>query len=76
MNTDILIRESIAFVKQTLDGAEGGHDWFHIERVYVEFTTLIAEEERCRLCLSYALGALFHDIADAKFHNGDESSWT
>ena len=29
-----LIHHTIEFVKKELEGAEGGHDWFHIERVY------------------------------------------
>ena len=34
MNKKQVIKNTISFVKETLDGAEGGHDWFHIERVY------------------------------------------
>ena len=34
MDNKQLIQQTINFVKQTLHGAEGGHDWFHIERVY------------------------------------------
>ncbi|WP_299430683.1 HD domain-containing protein [uncultured Maribacter sp.] len=71
MKDEKIIQETIAFVKKTLDGAEGGHDWFHIERVYKN-SLLIAKEENVDL-LIVSLGALLHDIADAKFHNGDES---
>jgi uncharacterized protein len=53
-----------------LQNAEGGHDWFHIERVYKN-TLAIAKEEECDLFVCQ-LGALLHDIADSKFHNGDE----
>jgi len=67
----ILIENTINFVKQTLQNAEGGHDWFHIERVYKN-SCLIAETEECDLVV-VKLGALLHDIADSKFHNGDES---
>lgn len=66
-----LINNTIAFVKQQLKGAEGGHDWFHIERVYKN-ALLIAKEEECDLTV-VQLGALLHDIADSKFHDGDES---
>ena len=31
---DSIIDKTIIFVKQQLQNAEGGHDWFHIERVY------------------------------------------
>jgi uncharacterized protein len=54
-----------------LDNAEGGHDWFHIERVYKN-AILIAQNEVCDLMV-VKLGALLHDIADSKFHDGDES---
>lgn len=66
-----LIDKTILFVKQQLQNAEGGHDWFHIERVYKN-ALLIAENEACDLKI-VKLGALLHDIADSKFHNGDET---
>lgn len=66
-----IINKTIAFVKNELENAEGGHDWFHIERVYKN-TLLIAQKEECNE-LIVALGALLHDIADSKFHNGDET---
>lgn len=70
INSDI-IAQTKAFVKKTLEGAEGGHDWFHIERVYNN-TMLLAKDEAVDQ-LVVALGALLHDIADAKFYNGDET---
>lgn len=66
-----LISETILFVKEKLKNAEGGHDWFHIERVYNN-AMLITKEEQCNLTV-VQLSALLHDIADSKFHNGDES---
>lgn len=66
-----LINNTTAFVKQTLENAEGGHDWFHIERVYKN-TLLIAKNEKVDL-LVVSLAALLHDIADSKFHDGDET---
>ena len=70
MDNEKLINNTIAFVKSELENAEGGHDWFHIERVYKN-TLTIAKNEKCDL-LVCQLGALLHDIADSKFHNGDE----
>ena len=67
----ILIDRTIAFVKEKLDKAEGGHDWFHIERVYKN-AMVIAQQEECDLTV-VKLGALLHDIADSKFHDGDET---
>ena len=66
-----LIDATIEFVKQQLKDAEGGHDWFHIERVYKN-ALLIANEESCDVTV-VQLGALLHDIADSKFHDGDET---
>lgn len=71
MNTTNLIDKTIVFVKETLAQAEGGHDWFHIERVYKN-ALLIAASENCDLEI-VQLGALLHDIADSKFHDGDET---
>ncbi len=66
----VLINNTIQFVKTTLADAEGGHDWFHIERVWRN-AKLIAKNEKVNL-LVVELGALLHDIADAKFNDGDE----
>ena len=71
MNNSELINKTIAFVKEKLSDAEGGHDWFHIERVYKN-ALLIAKDTDCDLIV-VQLGALLHDIADSKFHNGDEA---
>ena len=71
MTTQNLISDTIAFVKKELENAEGGHDWFHIERVYKN-AALIANGENCDI-LIVQLGALLHDIADSKFYKGDET---
>lgn len=67
----ILVDQTIQFVKKELESTEGGHDWFHIERVWKN-ALLIADGEDCDL-LVVQLAALLHDIADSKFHNGDET---
>jgi uncharacterized protein len=71
MNNKDIVRKTITFVKEKLKNAEGGHDWFHIERVYKN-ALQIAKEEVCNETI-VELGALLHDIADSKFHNGDEA---
>jgi len=65
-----VIEQTIEFVKQTLADAEGGHDWWHVFRVW-QLSTRIAETEKASL-LVVELGALLHDIADSKFHDGNE----
>lgn len=71
MNREQIIQNTTEFVKETLKGAEGGHDFFHIERVYKN-ALLIAKNENVDEFM-VSLGALLHDIADSKFHNGDET---
>ncbi|TQI69458.1 uncharacterized protein JM79_0337 [Gramella sp. Hel_I_59] len=71
MTEELLIEHTIAYVKETLQNAEGGHDWFHIERVYKNSLNIAASEEADLLVVK--LGALLHDIADSKFHGGDDT---
>lgn len=71
METKQIITNTISFVKETLKGAEGGHDFFHVERVYKN-SLLIASEEDVDIFV-VSLGALLHDIADSKFYKGDET---
>ncbi|KQS41183.1 HD domain-containing protein [Pedobacter sp. Leaf194] len=65
-----VISSTIDFVKKTLENAEAGHDWFHIERVYKTALTINETENGHPLVVAFA--ALLHDIADPKFNNGDE----
>ncbi|OKS88564.1 HD domain-containing protein [Mucilaginibacter polytrichastri] len=70
MNADLLITSTVKFVKETLAGAESGHDWWHILRVWNN-AKLIAQTEDVNMTI-VELAALLHDIADSKFNNGDE----
>ncbi|MBI9059875.1 MAG: HD domain-containing protein [Labilibaculum sp.] len=70
MKQESIIDQTVTFVKQTLADAEGGHDWFHIYRVWKSAKQLAISEEVDLFVVE--LGALLHDIADSKFHNGDE----
>lgn len=65
------IQQTIDFVKKELEGAEAGHDWFHIERVYKNALYLLKTEKADEQVV--LLGALLHDIADSKFYEGDET---
>ena len=69
INSEI-IRRTEDFVKTQLANAEGGHDWWHIYRVW-KLAKQIAENEGVDSII-IDLGSLLHDIADAKFHDGDE----
>ena len=66
-----LINKTIELVKQKLEGTESGHDWFHIERVWKLSLHIQQKEGGDKLVIE--LASLLHDIADPKFHNGDET---
>jgi len=70
MTHEFLITSTEHFVKKTLAGAESGHDWWHILRVWNN-AKLIAQTEDVNMTI-VELAALLHDIADSKFNNGDE----
>ena len=64
------IKLTSQFVKQKLINAEGGHDWFHIERVWKNAQLISDNEKGNKIVIE--LSSLLHDIADYKFNNGDE----
>lgn len=66
------VSEIAKTVKDLLSDAEGGHDWFHIERVFKNALTIYQHEKKGDVFI-IQLAALLHDIADAKFHDGDET---
>ncbi|WP_394355213.1 HD domain-containing protein [Mucilaginibacter myungsuensis] len=70
MDDTNFIEQTCAFVQQKLKDAEGGHDWWHIHRVWTNAKKIAANENADLLVVE--LAALLHDIADSKFHNGDE----
>ncbi len=71
MDKAALIQKTEEFVRKTLEGAEAGHDWSHIQRVVRNARTIAAVEKADPFVTEIA--ALLHDIADSKFHDGDES---
>jgi uncharacterized protein len=70
MNQDQIISNTKLFVQDTLKDAEGGHDWFHILRVYNNAENILSNENADKFIVE--LASLLHDIADSKFHDGDE----
>ena len=71
MTKQEIIANTETFVKATLKNAEGGHDWFHILRVWNNAKLILKNETVDTFIVE--LGALLHDIADSKFYNGDET---
>ncbi len=70
-DNSFVIKQTEDFVYKKLHGEGTGHDWYHIDRVR-KIALKIAEKEKADLFL-VELAALLHDVADWKFHNGDES---
>ena len=66
-----IIDKTCRFVEEKLAGEGSGHDWWHIYRVW-NLAKNIAGQEGANLII-VELSALLHDIADWKFHNGDDS---
>ncbi|WP_338453082.1 HD domain-containing protein [Niallia oryzisoli] len=68
-----IVEATKGFVKQKLLGEGSGHDWWHIERVYVNSLKIMVGTTEVVQKEVVELAALLHDIADWKFHNGDET---
>jgi uncharacterized protein len=71
MDKQIIIQQTCEFVKNELAEAEAGHDWSHIERVWKNAKKIAAKENVDLFTVE--LAALLHDIADSKFHDGNEN---
>jgi uncharacterized protein len=66
-----LISSSTLFAKDFLSKFDGGHDWYHTERVW-KLACTIQEKEKKGDREVIELAAILHDIADTKFHKGSE----
>ena len=75
MTQQDIINESIQYFKENFAGEATGHDWFHIQRVW-KLSKNIAKKEGEMDMFVVEMGALLHDIADHKFHDGDENIGT
>ena len=71
MNKKLIIQKTQAQIKKKFSGEGTGHDWWHIYRVW-KLAEKIGRAEKADLFI-VALGALLHDIADFKFHGGDDT---
>lgn len=71
MDKYVLISKIADEVKAKLEGEASGHDWWHVYRVW-KMAKHIGEKEDVDLKI-IELAALLHDIADWKFHNGDDT---
>lgn len=65
------IKEIAAYTKVLMANNEGGHDWWHVFRVWQNALNIAVGEGNVDQNV-VELAAILHDIADSKFHNGDE----
>jgi uncharacterized protein len=72
MNQQKIIEETANYVKEKLEKDTTGHDWWHTLRVW-KMAKYISEKEGANTFI-VELAALLHDIADWKFHEGDDSA--
>ena len=72
MSSSDILHCTEQFIRETLAGDSSGHDWWHIDRVRRN-ALHIAREERADLFV-VELAALLHDVADWKFHGGDDTA--
>lgn len=72
LDRQAILDRTADFVREKLAGDSSGHDWFHVLRVW-KTARRLAEDEAADLFV-VELAALLHDVADWKFHDGDESA--
>lgn len=71
MNKQEIINNTVQYVREKLEGEASGHDWWHVYRVW-KMAQNIGQKENVDMFV-VELAALLHDIADFKFHDGDEN---
>lgn len=71
MDKEEVIKRTADYIKSKLDGEGSGHDWWHVYRVWK--TAIEIGKKECADLFVVQLAALLHDIADWKFHSGDDS---
>ncbi|NUQ26225.1 MAG: HD domain-containing protein [Saprospiraceae bacterium] len=72
MDNNRIITTTADHIRQKFAGEGSGHDWWHIHRVW-KTAARIGEMEGADDFV-VQLAALLHDIADWKFHDGDDDA--
>ena len=72
MTSTEILQATASHIRSLLEGESSGHDWWHIDRVRRNALN-VAREEGADLFI-VELAALLHDIADWKFHGGDDTA--
>lgn len=70
---DPLVQKTVAFIHKQFQGESSGHDWWHVYRVWKNALKIVEKEPGANQ-LVVELAALLHDVADWKFHGGDEAA--
>ena len=70
MNNEQIIYQTAEHIKSKLMGEGSGHDWWHVYRVWKNAIHIGRQEQADMFIIE--LAALLHDIADWKFHDGNE----
>jgi len=70
-SNDEIVQRTAEHVRSLLSGEGSGHDWWHIHRVW-NSARAIGRDEQVKMAV-VELASLLHDIADWKFHHGDET---
>jgi uncharacterized protein len=69
MNRNNVIRQVEGFAKNSIAGFDGGHDWWHLDRVR-NLALIIQSKEGVGDRFLIEIAALLHDIDDKKFGSG------
>ena len=67
-----LVERVAAHIQARFSAESSGHDWHHIHRVWKLARKIAVQEGADQEIVE--LGALVHDIADWKFHDGDDTA--
>jgi uncharacterized protein len=73
MKSEVIIQKTHDFIQQKFTAEGSGHDYWHMYRVW-QLAKHIAATEKGVDMFTLELAALLHDIADWKFHDGDEQA--
>jgi uncharacterized protein len=68
-----IIEQTRVFLEEKFNDESSGHDYWHMYRVW-QLAKRIAESEKGVDLFTLELAALLHDVADWKFHDGDEEA--
>jgi uncharacterized protein len=70
---NLIVQKTATFIQEKFRGESSGHDWWHVYRVWQNALTIAGNEPGANQ-LVVELAALLHDVADWKFHGGDEAA--